>query len=270
MTTYIDIKKEIKNSNSTILKKLPGFIVNLLVKLVRQDEINSLLAKYENLDTRQFLRALIIELNITVVVEGLENLPENNKCFFIANHPFGLADGLVLTDIVSGKYGEFRSIGNDLFLLIPQLRPSIAAVNVFQSNQRDYVLELEKVFHSSLPITHFPAGVVSRVKNWKVQDFEWQKSLISKAITSNREIVPFFFFGKNSLLFYSVYMVRKMFGISTNLELILLPHELFNKRNKTIKVKIGKVIPPTVFDKSKTLFEWAQWVRVQVYNLRLN
>jgi len=45
-------------------------------------------------------------------------------------------------------------------------------------------------------------------------------------------------------------------------------HELFNKRNKTIKVKIGEPISYQVFDKYKTHYEWAQFVKEQVYNLK--
>jgi len=67
-------------------------------------------------------------------------------------------------------------------------------------------------------------------------------------------------------LFYFIYVGRKLLRIKTNLELVLLPHEIFNKKNKTLKVKIGKPITYQTFDRSKTHFEWAQLVKEQVYN----
>jgi hypothetical protein len=62
-------------------------------------------------------------------------------------------------------------------------------------------------------------------------------------------------------------MFRKIFRIKTNIELALLPRELFNKKGKTIRVKIGKPIPWQTFDKSHSHFEWAQIVKKQVYSL---
>jgi len=71
-------------------------------------------------------------------------------------------------------------------------------------------------------------------------------------------------------LFYMVYVVRQLFGIKINIELLLLPREMFRKRNKTIKVKIGKPIPYLIFDKSSSHWVWAQKVRSHVYELGNN
>ncbi len=265
---YINIKELVKASDSKLLKRLPGFAISLLARIIRQDEMNRLLEKYRQNTGVEFLPAILSELNIHADIKGLDNLPENGKCFFVANHPFGIADGLVLTSIVAKRYGNLKAIGNELFMLIPQLRPLIAAVNVFGSNYRDYLIELDRVCKSDVPITHFPGGLVSRVKNRKIRDFEWRKSFISKAVKCERDIVPFYFTGRNSLLFYSVYLLRKNLGIKANLELALLPREFFRKRNKKIEVIIGKPISYRKFDKTKTDSEWAQWVKSELYNLK--
>ena len=119
-----------------------------------------------------------------------------------------------------------------------------------------------------MPITHFPAGLVSRIKGRNIEDRDWQKAFINKSIEYQRDIVPFFFYGGNSSLFYLIYIVRKALGIKATIELVLLPYEIFNKKNKIIKVKIGKPISYQTFDKSKNHFEWAQYVKEQVYNLK--
>lgn len=264
----IDIKKQIKESNSRLLNKMPDFGIRLLAKMAYQDELNRLLTKYEDKIGIEFLPAILHEMNIKMDVTGLENLPENGKCFFVANHPFGIVDGLVLTSIVSNKYGDFKAIGNEVFMMIPQLRPLIAAVNVFGTNRRDYLVELDKVFKSDIPITHFPAGLVSRLHNFKVRDSLWQKSFITKTIECKRDIVPLYFYGRNSILFYSVYLIRKTLGIKATLELALLPHEFFNKRNRTIKVRIGKPITHVELEKNHNHLDAAQWVKSMVYGMR--
>ncbi len=265
---YINIHRLIKASDSKLLKRLPNFVIYLIKLIIRQNEINRILSAYADYEGVEFLSKIKDELNIKFEIEGMENLPEDGKCFFVANHPFGFVDGLALTKTVVNKYGDFRAIGNEVFILIPQLKSKIAAVNVFGKNPKQYILELEKVFASNLPITHFPAGLVSRIKEGKIEDRDWQKAFITKAIEHQRNVVPIFFYGQNSRLFYFIYVGRKLLRIKTNIELVLLPHEIFTKRNKTIKVKIGNPISYQIFDKSKTHFEWAQFVKEQVYNLK--
>jgi putative hemolysin len=265
---YINIHRLIKASDSKLLKRLPDFVIYLIKLIIRQNEINRILSVYANFEGVDFLPKIIDELNIKVEIVGKENLPENGRCFFVANHPFGFVDGLILTSTVGEKYGDFRAIGNNVFMLIPHLKGNIAAVNVFGTNSREYVIELERVFNSDIPITHFPAGLVSRIKKGKVEDSDWQKGFIKKAVAYQRNVVPFYFYGRNSLLFYFIYIARKTFGISKTLELVLLPHELFNKRNKTIRVKIGKPISYSTFDMSRSHYDWTQFVKKQVYNLK--
>lgn len=265
---YISIRKNINESNSKLLKRMPFFVVWLIKCIIRQNEMNRILNKYAVYEGVDFLPRIIEELNLKVIIEGIENLPENGKCFFVANHPFGLVDGLILTNTVARKYGHFKAIGNEVFALIPHLNPVVAAVSVFGLNTRKYLLELEKVYASDFPITHFPAGLVSRLKNGRIKDSNWQKSFITKAVEHQRNIVPIYFYGRNSRLFYSIYVIRKALGMKATLELILLPHEIFNKRNKTIRVKIGSPISYQTFDNTKTHTEWAQFVKEQVYNLK--
>ena len=118
-----------------------------------------------------------------------------------------------------------------------------------------------------MPITHFPYGMVSRVSKFRIQDEFWHKSFIAKSIEYERDIVPIHIYGRNSNLFYTIYIFRRLFGIKLNIELILLPRELFRKKGESVYVKIGEVIPYGELDKSVSHFEWAQKVRDRVYSL---
>ncbi|RLD60895.1 MAG: glycerol acyltransferase, partial [Bacteroidetes bacterium] len=249
MKKYIDLDKNFKESNSKALQRMPSFLVSIMKKVVMQKELNRVLTKTANDIGVAFINAIIKEYNITPKIEGIENLPESSRCIFVSNHPFGILDGLVLAKTVSDKYGTFKAIGNEAFMFMPQMRPVTAVVNVYGQTSRDYVQALDKVYASDVPIDHFPAGEVSRWYNGKIQDTEWQKSMITKAIKHKRSIVPFYMYGSNSKLFYIIYRARKFVGIKANLELALLPSEMFNKANSTIKVRIGKPISWEKFDK---------------------
>jgi putative hemolysin len=264
---YIDLAASIKESNSEFLKKLPGFLVRWIEKIIKQDEMNFIFDKYKNCEGADFHRSLIKEFNLTLEIVGLENLPEHQKCFFFANHPFGIIDGICLTKTVLEKYGTFKVIVNESFSYVPNLRPYITLVNPFGMSSKAYVTELEKVFQSDVAIAHFPAGEVSRRYHGKIQDCAWQKSFITRAVSSQRDIVPFYFHGRNSNLFYGINLVRRALGIKTNIEMVLLPREMFLKRNQTIRFVIGKPISWRKFDRSLTPFQWAQKVREHVYKL---
>jgi putative hemolysin len=262
----IDIEAILKESGSSFFKRLPRFAIWLIQRLLKESELNYILSKYADCEGVSFHDKVIEELNLNVQIEGLENLPESSRCFFVANHPFGIIDGLILTHTVAHKHGTFRAIGNEAFLYIPNLKPFIAAVNVYGRTSKEYIEALEKVYQSDIPITHFPAGEVSRIYNFKAQDSAWQKSFISKAISCKRDIVPFRFYGRNSILFYSVFIIRKMFGIKINLELALLSREFFKKKNKTIRVQIKKPITWQELSKEHTHQAWAKKIRSYVYN----
>jgi 1-acyl-sn-glycerol-3-phosphate acyltransferase len=267
---YIDIASVIKDSDSEKLKRLPGFIIRWIERIIMQERMNRILTKYADYKGLEFLPRIIEEFNLTIEVEGKENLPESGRCFFLSNHPFGIIDGLVLTKIVGDEYHELKSIGNEVFLYVPHLRPLIAAVNVFGRNSKEYVNSLENIYNSDVPITHFPAGEVSRFYSGRVQDCRWQKSFITKSVTYKRDIVPFYIYGRNSRFFYFISFLRRVLGIKSNIELMLLPREMFRKENKTIKVKIGKLIPHQKFNRTYSPWDWAGKVRSYVYDLKNN
>ncbi len=264
---YIDVHQSIKESKSAFLKKLPRFAISLIERIIGQEEMNRILEKYKDSQGVDFHHNVMKELNLTIQTEGLENLPANRKCFFMANHPFGILDGLALTMTVLDKYGDLKAIGNEAFELIPNLRPYIALVNPYGLSSKQYVLELEKVYQSDIAITHFPAGEVSRRYHGKIQDRPWQKSFITRAISCQRDIVPFYFHGRNSRLFYGINIVRRAMGIKMNIELALLPREFFRKKNSTIRFTIGKPIPWQTFDHTHSHVEWAALVKEHVYKL---
>ena len=112
-----------------------------------------------------------------------------------------------------------------------------------------------------------PAGAVSKRNPVKISDLPWNKFFISKAIKYKRDVIPIHVQAKNSWLFYNIASFRKIFRVKSNLEMFLLPREMFNKRGKTITITVGKPIAYKMFDESRTHLEWAQKVREYVYLL---
>jgi len=270
MKKYIDLAKTLKEQHPALYKKLPRFVVRLIELIIMQKRMNKAINKYLGHNGVAFTDRMIEELNLKLEIEGMENLPDNGRCFFVANHLYGILDGMILGNIVGNKYGSFMGISNDAFKLIPQLESTVTSVNVYGKSAKNQLLILEEVYKSDVPINHFPAGEVSRKYNGKIEDKEWHKSFITRAITTNRDIVPVFFHGKNSRLFYAVHSLRTLLKIKANIELILLPSEMFKKKNKKIKVTIGKPIPYASLDSGLTHNEIAEKIRQYLYKLKTN
>ena len=267
--TQIDIKQVLRQKAPSVARKIPGFMVDYLIRTVHQDELNEILRRYHDKDGVAFMQELIgyFDLNLELVNE--ENIPAEGRYIFASNHPLGGLDGICLSAIIGGRFdGKFRYLVNDLLLYLSNLRSIFVPINKHGAQGKKNAELIEKAYASDNQIITFPAGLCSRKQNGKIQDTEWKKSFIQKAVEYRRDIVPVFFEGRNSNFFYRLANMRKALGIKMNYEMIYLPDEMFKSKHKTYSIHFGKPIPWQTFDSSRKPAEWAEWVKEIVYNLK--
>ena len=164
--------------------------------------------------------------------------------------------------------GRIKYPVNDLLLYLSNLKSIFVPINKHGTQGKDNARMLEEAFASDDQIITFPAGLCSRKIGGKIQDLEWKKSFIQKAVQYKRDIVPVYFDGKNSNFFYNLARIRKALGIKMNYEMIYLPDEMFRSKHKTFRIYFGKPIPWQTFDNSKKPAEWAEWIKNKVYKLK--
>ncbi|WP_270517867.1 1-acyl-sn-glycerol-3-phosphate acyltransferase [Parabacteroides merdae] len=267
--TQIDIKQVLRQKAPSAARKIPGFMVDYLIRTVHQDEQNEILRRYHDKDGVAFMQELIgyFDLNLELVNE--ENIPAEGRYIFASNHPLGGLDGICLSAIIGGRFdGKIRYLVNDLLLYLSNLRSIFVPINKHGAQGKKNAELIEKAYASDNQIITFPAGLCSRKQNGKIQDTEWKKSFIQKAVEYRRDIVPVFFEGRNSNFFYRLANMRKALGIKMNYEMIYLPDEMFKSKHKTYSIHFGKPIPWQTFDSSRKPAEWAEWVKEIVYNLK--
>ena len=267
--TQIDIKQVLRQKAPSVARKIPGFMVDYLIRTVHQDELNEILRRYHDKDGVAFMQELIgyFDLNLELVNE--ENIPAEGRYIFASNHPLGGLDGICLSAIIGGRFdGKIRYLVNDLLLYLSNLRSIFVPINKHGAQGKKNAELIEKAYASDNQIITFPAGLCSRKQNGKIQDTEWKKSFIQKAVEYRRDIVPVFFEGRNSNVFYRLANMRKALGIKMNYEMIYLPDEMFKSKHKTYSIHFGKPIPWQTFDSSRKPAEWAEWVKEIVYNLK--
>jgi len=169
-----------------------------------------------------------------------------------------------------GKYrSDIKFPVNDLLMVLKPMHGTFIPINKHGRNNTDAAKELHDVFASNDLILYFPAGLCSRKINGKIQDLEWKKTIVQKAVAYQRDIIPVFFEGRNSERFYRIANWRKKLGIKANLEMMLLPDEMTKQKGKEFTITFGNPIPYSTFDSSKSPKEWAAWLREQAYKLNV-
>lgn len=263
----IDIQKIFTDKNPALAKRIPGFVYAYLRKILHEDWINYFLDKHGDKMGIDFVNASIKEYKVTLNVKGEENFSATGKYIFAANHPLGGFDGLMLLHILDKHFDKYKFLVNDLLYNIQQLRPVFIPINKHGSQGNQAALMLDEALRGNSQLLTFPAGMVSRRIKGNIQDLEWKKNFISKAVKYQRDIVPVHFSGRNTNRFYNLYTIRKLLGIKANIEMLYLYDETHRHQNKSFNISFGKPIPYTTFDKSKNFSDWAVYVRKKVYAL---
>lgn len=267
----IDLDRIIREKMGTKARYVPSVAVRWLKHIIHQDEVNRFLWESRDKKGTEWLEECTRYLDMTLNIEGLENLPDKNDgrlYTFVSNHPLGGVDGVALGAIIGRHYdGRFRYLVNDLLMNLPGLAPLCIPINKTGKQSRSFPEMVEAGFSGDNHILMFPAGICSRKINGQIHDLPWKKTFITKSVETKRDIVPIHFGGRNSDFFYGLANVCKALHIKFNIAMLFLVDEMYKNVHKSFRVAIGKPIPWQTFDKSKTAMEWAKYVQDMVYRL---
>lgn len=266
----IDIDRILKDKMGEKAKWIPKALVSWLKHIAHQDQVNAFLWESRDKKGTAWLEECVKYLQMTLKVEGMENLPDKNcgrLYTIVSNHPLGGVDGVALGSIIGRHFdSHFRYLVNDLLMNLPGLAPLCIPINKTGKQSRDFPAMVKAGFESDNHILMYPAGICSRKRNGIIRDIPWSKTFITKSVEYQRDVIPIHFSGQNSNFFYRLANFSDRF-LPFNLAMLFLVDEMYKNVGKTFEVKIGKPIPWQTFDKSKTPKEWAQYVQDKVYEL---
>lgn len=154
--TQIDIKQVLRQKAPSVARKIPGFMVDYLIRTVHQDELNEILRRYHDKDGVAFMQELIgyFDLNLELVNE--ENIPAEGRYIFASNHPLGGLDGICLSAIIGGRFdGKIRYLVNDLLLYLSNLRSIFVPINKHGAQGKKNAELIEKAYASDNQIITF-------------------------------------------------------------------------------------------------------------------
>lgn len=162
----------------------------------------------------------------------------------VANHPFGIGDGIAVLALAEQLGRPFRVMINNELLKVPEMAPYSLPIS-FEETKEALALnmatrhEAVRLLKEGVTVIVFPAGGVATARKGfgKAEDLPW-KMFPAKLIQSAKaSVIPIYFEGQNGRLFH---LASK---ISMTLRLSLLIREFRRLSGTTISSRIGTLIP---------------------------
>ncbi len=223
----------------------------LLQKILRLDKILQLyLEAKKDTDpsdpTFSFIEKMLhaLSINYSINAEELNQIKKiPGPILFVANHPFGAIDGLILLMLMRKINPRCKLIANSIFVRIEEMKDVILPVEIMQKSPNKklnllYLKNILKELNENNTIGMFPAGEVAAYSSWKSKqatEKPWHPHLGKMALKTRATIIPIFFEGENSLLFQYIGL------IFPKMQIALLAREILQAK-KEVVFTIGEVI----------------------------
>ncbi|MCD4651721.1 MAG: lysophospholipid acyltransferase family protein [Candidatus Cloacimonetes bacterium] len=251
---------------------MPRWISNFLFwcifKLLLLKHVNKFLSNNQNKQGMDFIESFFDYLNFSYLLsdKDYQRIPSEGRLIIVANHPLGALDGLALIKSIHRVRQDVKVVVNDVLMKVANISEFLIPFDVFaETLNKESFVRMRNALQNEEVIIFFPAAEVSRLSPKGVKDGCWKKGAVQLALKYNVPILPVFIKGKNSRLFYWISFFFK------NMSTLLLPREMFHKRNKNIQIKIGDPIPVHVLKSSCLgIDELTKLLKKHVYRLSRN
>mgnify|MGYP000468383751 CR=1 FL=1 len=200
---------------------------------------------------KDFWQVMVDRYGLTLDVVGgaLSNIPRDRPVVLIANHPYGILDGLMMGHILSQTRGDFRILANNVFKKAEDLNKVVLPISFDETKEAMRLnLQTRKTALDYLgqggAIGIFPGGTVSTAAKpfSKPMDPGWRGFTARMIGKSDAVVVPVFFDGHTSRLF------QIASHLHYTLRMGLLIKEFKKRVDTPVRVVIGEPLERDVLD----------------------
>ncbi len=197
---------------------------------------------------RKMMEDMLGLINVTLDVVSDEPWPPRidpaAPLVMIANHPFGMADGIIALTLAEQLGRPYKVLINNDLLKVPEIRPYSLPIDFSETREAvDTNLksraEARRLLKEGVTIVVFPAGGVATATNpfGTAEELPW-KTFTARLIQQARaSVLPVYFEGQNSTLFHAVSR------FSLTLRLSLLVSEFRRFPDKRFPAHVGRITP---------------------------
>jgi len=219
-----------------------------------------------------FFDAAVRSLKLDVRYDGraLAAVPTTGPVVFVANHPYGVLDGIVMAWLVSKARPDFLVLTHIVLTRAPEAAPFILPIDFSGAPEAQRTnLASRSAARAHLAkggaVVVFPAGAISTTPDKfglkPAVDGRWQPFVSQLIQRSRATVVPIWFDGQNSRLF------QIASHLSLTLRLSLIFHEVKARIGTALPVAIGAPIPWATLAAVKDRQALADALRARVYAL---
>jgi putative hemolysin len=184
-------------------------------------------------------------LGRNVTARGLHNIPSTGPALVVANHPTGIADGIILHGLLARTRPDaFYFANKDILSVMPQMEDMIAPVEWRKDRRshgktRETMAYMRRALRDERLGVIFPSGRLAQRRGLQLHERPWMPSAAMLARKFDMPVIPVNIRARNSVLFY-------LFDIlHASLKDITLFHETLNKANQPFVVTVGEAIAPS-------------------------
>jgi putative hemolysin len=245
-------------------------IAGTLSRIFKYNKLNKVYSEVYDKDPIVLVNSLIeqLDLNFDIPEEDLKNIPSEGSFITVSNHPYRGIDSVILFKIIYEKRKDFKIMANLLLQNIEPLRNIIIPVNTFETinnakSSFSGIKEAIKYIREGHCIGIFPTGEVSGdfEVSKVILDKEWQNPALKFMKNAGVPVIPIYFHGTNNRWLHILGKINPI------LRSTKLPSELYNRKNRTIKIRIGTPITVKEQSEFKDISQYGRYVRARVYSL---
>ncbi|NJM82174.1 MAG: hypothetical protein HC844_06485 [Tabrizicola sp.] len=186
-------------------------------------------------------------MNLCPEISGLENIaaiPRTGGLLIVANHPFGIVDGLIVGHLGMRLRGNVRIVTNSLLCRLPEVDPHLLPVDFSGTPEARRVTgetrrRAAQLLSEGQTVAIFPAGGVAtanRPVRGRAVDAPWHPFVGRLATIPGVTTIPVHFSGQNSRLF------QIASHLSYPLRVALVFHETCRRMARHVDLTIGQPI----------------------------